>query len=315
MIQPMRGSAVDKLPIQFPKLASVKIDGLRMWVRNGVCLSKTGKPIPNKQVQRMFSHLEGCDGELVIGEPHACFEGDDVYERSRGILMTGKAIPDADIRFYVFDRWDTPILPFQGRIGTLALYEGVPGVSLVAQTSVLSQASLDALLDFSLKEGYEGLMLRDPRSPYKYGIATEREGYLLKLKPFVEAVALILAVEEGMTNTNPQEANELGYAKRSAHKSGKVPTGTFGAFVAKDLKTGAVFNVGTGQGLTHKSREELWSIRDTLPGQYLQYRYQSIGTKNAPRLPIFLKLRDVDDVSDAARPVQSIAIPLNEELG
>ena len=45
------------------------------------------------------------------------------------------------------------------------------------------------------------------------------------------------------------------------------------------------FYVGNGPGLTVAKRDDLWQRREDLPGQYIVYTYQEIGTTNAPRLP------------------------------
>ena len=142
-------------------------------------------------------------------------------------------------------------------------------------------------------------MLRQADAYYKYGQATERQAFLLKLKPFRDAEAEVIGYVEQMENTNMATTDELGYTKRSSSKAGKVGKGTFGAFLVRDLETGAEFSVGNGPGLTQAKRDEFWAKRDELIGQIITYKYQEVGTKEAPRLPQFLRFRDRIDLSEA----------------
>ena len=79
---------------------------------------------------------------------------------------------------------------------------------------------------------------------------------LLKVKRFEDGEAGILAVEEQMHNGNEATTNELGRTQRSSHKENKVPMGTLGALVCKDVETGIQFNIGTG--FTDEVRQQLW---------------------------------------------------------
>jgi DNA ligase-1 len=299
-IRPMKGVAPTAPLKNFPYLASAKIDGIRCIVKDGVALSNTLKPIPNKQVQRMFAHLEGLDGELVVGPPRM-LETDGpggVFERSSGVLMTKKDIPDEDIRFYVFDRWYTPDVPAISRFNSI--YETSKGLYKIHQVIVKDQQELDMYEESCLEAGYEGVMCRQINSPYKYGRTTEREGYLFKLKRFVDAEAVIIGYEEQMMNNNPKKINELGLSKRGSNQSAMTGKDTLGAFLVKDLKTGVQFSVGNGPGLTHAKRDELWSMREDLIGKYITYTYQECGTQIAPRLPQLKGFRDELDIDGLA---------------
>lgn len=294
----MRGVAPKKPLSNFPYLASCKIDGLRALVKDGVVYSKTMKPIPNQHVQRLFSRLHGADGELTVGPAHKCGPDDDVFDRSRGPIMSRDQ--EADFRFHIFDCWDQPTMSAWARARRVTWHYGmgVKHPDLVWSRLVHNQNDLDEVVEECLADGYEGAMLRQVNAPYKYGTSTEKEGFLLKIKPMDEAEAMILGVVEQMENTNEATIDELGYTKRSAAKAGKIGKGTFGAFLVRDLKTGAEFSVGMGPGLTDAKREILWAQRASLPGLYIQYRYQACGTKDAPRLPAFLRFRDAIDISE-----------------
>lgn len=294
----MRGVAPTQPLNRFPYLASPKIDGLRAIVKEGVVYSKSMKPIPQPRVQELFGHLHGVDGELTVGPAYSTDLDDDVFDRSRGVLMRKTPEPDADIRLYVFDRWDLLQMKARDRVFTAGATAFSDGVHLVAHTVVRNQTEVDEYLNHCLAKGFEGAMLRQADAYYKYGQATERQAYLLKLKPFVDSEAEIIGYVEQMENTNVATTDELGYTTRSSSKAGKVGKGTFGAFLVRDLETGAEFSVGNGPGLTQAKRDEFWAKRDELIGQIITYKYQEVGTKEAPRLPQFLRFRDRIDVSE-----------------
>ena len=65
----LAGKAPDTSEIRFPIMVSAKLDGVRCIVINGVAMSRSLKPIPNKYVQSVLSHgFNNLDGELIIGE-------------------------------------------------------------------------------------------------------------------------------------------------------------------------------------------------------------------------------------------------------
>ena len=298
-IKPMRG-VKPTTELNFPFLASPKIDGVRALVKDGVVYSKTMKPLPNENIQKRFGHLHGADGEIVVGSAHKTSPDDDVFARSRGPIM--RKTGDADFHFYIFDWWNMPDTHASLRCDYLLNLEAlsVAPAEKVVHWLVKTQDELDEHLAFCLQQGYEGIMLRSTYGIYKYGQSTEKEGYLIKIKPMATREAVILGVVEQMANTNEATTDELGYTKRSTSKAGLVGKGTFGAFHVRCLESGAEFSVGNGPGLTHELRRQLWEQRDTLVGQYITYSYQEIGTQNAPRLPQFIRFRDATDISEVA---------------
>ena len=65
MIKPMLGINVDLNKLEFPVYASTKLDGVRAIVNNGIVYSRTGKPIPNKEVQKRFSKVSALRDNLT----------------------------------------------------------------------------------------------------------------------------------------------------------------------------------------------------------------------------------------------------------
>ena len=66
-----------------------------------------------------------------------------------------------------------------------------------------------------------------------------------------------------------------------------------GTLLVRDPKTGVKF--GIGGGFAASERLELWEIRETLIGKLAKYKYFPTGSKEAPRFPTFVGLRDARD--------------------
>ena len=111
------------------------------------------------------------------------------------------------------------------------------------------------------------------------------EGYLLKLKRFEDAEAVVIGFEERMHNGNEATVSELGRTKRSSHKANKSGRGDLGALVCRTPE-GIEFNIGTG--FTDSDRQRIWDSRDQFLGRNAKYKFFPVGVKEAPRHPVFL---------------------------
>jgi DNA ligase 1 len=282
--KPMLACEANLSILQFPILASVKLDGVRAVVRDGIVYSRSNKPIPNRYVQEKFSHLERYDGELIWGEPTA----PDCYRQTVSAVMGYEHDTGRDVQFYVFDHIGTPEQQYRHRVANLTENQDM---KILKQVFVESLPALQHLEESVVEQGHEGLILRDPAAPYKFGRSTRREGYLLKLKRFSDDEALVVGYEELMHNENTPVINELGRQARSSHATGKVAGGRLGALQVVST-AGIAFNIGTG--FTASERASLWEHRESLIGKRAKYKYFSVGVKDAPRHPVFLGWREED---------------------
>lgn len=265
------------------------VHNCRAIIQSGVVLSRSLKPIPNQHVQRLFGtrKLDGLDGELIVGAPNdPC-----VYRNTNSGVMSQRGEPE--VRFFVFDYFLAPTLPYTERYKLIKEVAHVK-VEVLQQHLVMDHEALLKLEEKYLNEGYEGLMLRDPKGTYKFGRSTVKEGILLKLKRFTDAEARIVGFEELMKNGNEAKTNALGYTERSSHKDNLIPMNTLGALIVQDMETGVEFNIGSG--FTQSDREEIWTNRTGLVGQIVKYKSFDVGVKDKPRFPIFLGLRDDRDL-------------------
>lgn len=281
--------------IKFPVLVSTKLDGIRATVQGGQLVSRTLKPIPNKNVREMFKDLpEGLDGELVYGAPNA----PDVFRNTTSIVMSDSKPADG-IKYYVFDKYDAN-LGFQRRL--LAYQEAcdnlvAPLSDCVVTVAQIGAANLEKVLvmeECFTSNGYEGLMIRSMDGRYKEGRSTFNDGILLKVKRFVDSEATILSAYEMEHNDNEAQTNELGRTKRSSAKAGMRAAGVLGGFNVRDIETGVEFSVGSGFDAEQKIA--YWNDREALVGKIIKYKYLPVGQKDKPRHPIFLAFRNPIDM-------------------
>lgn len=286
--KPMLAVAVDLGRLVYPLIASPKLDGVRAVVRNGVVLSRTLKPIPNRFVQSLFKDREGYDGELIVGDPTS----KSVYRETVSGVMTEAGEPN--VYFHIFDRTDDPASTYALRLKRMEQRIAVERALLHSYRHIQNYKDLIHYETECLELGFEGLILRDPNGPYKFGRSTVREGWMLKLKRFVDNEYRVVGFEELLHNANEATTNELGRTKRSSHKANKVPLGTLGALILEHPIAGR-FNVGTG--FDTAQRQEIWDNREKYFHRFAKIKYFAIGMKDAPRHPVFLGWRDERDMS------------------
>lgn len=290
--------AVEAKDLKFPLYASVKLDGVRAVIKDGVLLSRSLKPIPNEYVQTMLGHseMDGLDGELTVGPANA----NDLMQRTTSGVMSQEGQPD--FVYWVFDFWNNPTMPFGERFTIMqrALKDGVfagqTRVQLLPQYLIHTQAELESFETYNLEQGYEGTMVRSPMGVYKYGRSTAKEGYLLKRKPWVDAEAVVIGFEEGLHNANEATLDELGHTKRSTHQANMIPKDTLGALLVRG-PDGTEFRVSPGC-MTHPQRKAVWDDRASFMGRLLTYKtFKQTGVKDKPRFNVFKAWRDTRDIS------------------
>lgn len=266
--------------VSWPKIIQPKLDGICCLAVNGVAMSRTMKPIPNKFIQAYFKEhgLHGFHGELMIA-------GDFNDVQSGVMRIEG----EPDFYYVVYDKWDSAekYLHRFDIIASQVLGLNLPRVALIDNQVCNDSEICNILLTEIVKAGYEGAMLRDPDSPYKQGRHTLKSQALMKLKKFFDDEAIIIGFEEKMHNENEKTTDERGYSKRSHKQEGMVPANTLGALVVKwkDVE----FKVGSGYN--DQQRQELWDNRESLIGKLTTFKYQSTSSYGVPRFPIFKCIR------------------------
>ena len=275
---PMLAHRYDKhsAKIKFPCWVQPKLDGVRMLARkeNGVVTmwSRKGKilDIPDKINQQLCNML--ADGQCTDGELYV-----HGWTFQRIIAAVKKKREDTDLlEYHIYDS------PHQ----TLAFEERTPqkgiscttfppycqvwriidkNIKFVQTVDVKDQEEFDVFEGMFVSQGYEGMMVRNQASAYKY---KHRSYDLQKVKRFVDDEFEIIGGKDG-----------------SGRESGLV-----------------VYRCTTSDGLefdvrprgTHEERAEIFKNLNDYIGKYLTVRYQELTDDGRPRFPVGLAVRDYE---------------------
>lgn len=284
----------DTAKISYPCFVSLKLDGIRVVILNGVVYSRSMKPIRSKAVQELFGRpeFEGLDGEVLYGDWNA----ENVFNLTTQTVMATELKPEftkSELTMAVFD--DTTVDgDFYGRYRSVQ--DRVWGHScLVIPLTQIIVANEQELLEFESKAlalGYEGIMVRSIDGPYKQGRSTQKEGTIGKLKRFSDDEAVVIGFEEKMHNTNDAKTNEIGRTQRSQAQEGMVGAETLGALVCECK--GIKFTMGSG--FDEAGRKEVWENKEKFLGKLAKFKHFEVGQKDSYRFPIFQGWRDEDDL-------------------
>lgn len=283
--------------LRYPTAVTTKIDGIRCIKVNGMALSRTFKPIPNKHIRETIEKwVPDCmDLELISGTN---------FQEATGNIMRHEGKPEFTICVidYVSNGLDEPYMKRMIEASSYAANHWSIHTDLPFKWTVLSptlahnKVELDKMEAEAIDKGFEGIMVRDPHGRYKCGRSTFNEQILVKIKRFSDTEAEVLNFEELYHNENTAEKDAFGRTKRSTAQDGLKPAGTLGKLMVKGLEgdyKGVEFSVGSG--FTQAQRDDLWKIRDNLKGQVVKVKYFATGVKDAPRFPIFLGFRHKED--------------------
>jgi DNA ligase 1 len=299
--------------LRYPLLLSEKLDGIRCLIaeiewaranlnfqskhqeyldsaRYAIALSRSGKPIPNRFVQEQLDSpdLIGLDGELLAS---------DKFNETSSAIMSHAGEPAFHYR--VFDLFDRPSDEFEHR--NMALEQkAFPRIhsscAILRVPHVAVHRPKEIIYNYEslLTQGAEGVILRDPKAPYKFGRSTIKQQGMLKIKPLIDFEATVIDVEQGSINTNRVERDELGYARRSTYVANLVPNEILGALTCE--KDGVRFRVGIFKGFTKDELRLMWKQRQFLIGKIAKLQSMDHGVVDKPRHCRFLGFRDTTDL-------------------
>jgi DNA ligase-1 len=286
---------VDLSTLNYPLLASTKLDGIRCIIKEGEILSRSLKQIQCQQLRerlepiRQFSELNQVifDGEIY--SPKLTFQQITHFTMTRD--LGDEELPE-HLRVYCFDMLDGFDRPFELRNdvmeGTIGLYNHI--AYPVEQREVHSAKEVETYFEEVLSQGYEGLILRDPKSFYKFGRGTIKEGIIFKVKPFLDFDGQIIDVIQA-TEVNEdaeKKINELGRSVTSKKKGERHTIDKASAFMVKyegkDLKVVL--------SMTDEEKEEVWKNKETYIGRWISYKGMLVGSKDVPRHPVMIRFRE-----------------------
>ncbi len=286
--KPLLAGKFDPDKAKFPYAATPKIDGIRFLMVEGQAVTRSFKPIRNEHIQQLLSSNlpDGIDGELTSGSTF----------QDCGSIMRIKGEPQVKVWIFDYLNPEFELKPYMERMDQLRNVESfnLPSYEILYPVMVSNQQQIDGLMIKSLKDGYEGLMLRDPNGTYKFGRSSVKENILLKVKDFMDDEAEIISFREKMVNTNEATKDNFGRSKRSSSHEGLIPAGTLGGFILR-RSDGVEFSCGSG--LNDSIREEIWNNQAKYLGKLVKYKYMTTGVKDLPRHPVFIGFRDESDLS------------------
>lgn len=234
-------------------LVSEKYDGARALWDGTELRFRSGNRVHAPAWFTAALPAQALDGELWAGRGR--------FERLMQILRHEPPDDAAwqEVRFMVFELPEAPgsFAERAQQIEQIAARAAVPWLQAVPQQRIASRAELQRRLRATLAGGGEGLMLHRADAPYQTG----RSDVLLKLKPWLDAEARVLA-----------------------HLPGKGQhAGRTGALLV-ELADGRRLRLGSG--LSDKERREPPAI-----GSEVSFRYRSLTASGLPRHAVYLRER------------------------
>jgi len=291
MIRPMLAATIEDEAqleqLRYPVFVQPKLDGRRCLIIKGQAYSRSLKPLPNKttrlELAALFKiFLRNYDGEIIVG--HTLFDTQSAISSHGG---------EPDWIYYVFDSFSTDTTEtYRYRHKTLIFLDH-PRIKEVETREAHSISEILGFEEYYLSLGYEGIIIRDPCSPYKYGRSTLKEGYLLKFKRHKTTEGVITEIHRAWENINDEFSNELGLTARSKHTDGLIPKNEMGSITVSHPTLG---NVNIGTGFSSLLRQLMWKDQRHYIGMTVTFKYRDYGIKDKPREVVFLAFRDKDDL-------------------
>lgn len=312
MQKPMLANRFEDKKATFPCMAQPKLDGVRCmfdgtlaWTRN----LKEHKPHITRMLRERYPNLpEGLvlDGELMLPSPWTFQKTVSVVKKYYPQKVDPAPLPEpvggrdlyykvieedltyvsSDLlQYHVYDCYwshlDMKIkktmvcpVPFHERMKTVAeVVEDFP----VVTTKLENLDEVERLLIHFMKEGYEGLIYRNPDGPYTHG----RSGRdLLKYKKSVDENGDVVDVLDG-------EFQIVGAIEGQGKDRG-TPIWVC-RISATDERTFKARPMGT-----YEWRREAWTNRVSYYGKMLTVKYQELSDEGIPRFPIGVGVRDYE---------------------
>lgn len=308
MLAPNQETNLDE--IQYPILASYKLDGIRCLFIKGEMLSRSLKPIVNKQLREKFADLIKyskihnliLDGEIyspdLTFQEITSFVMTQDFEDKKSIKKHGKVLTIPEhLKFYAFDyvkdnNFDEPFMKRGLGVDSLGVFGNI--VEVVSHTFMPCREDIEAHFKRALDEGHEGLILRKKNGRYKCGRGTIKEGLIYKVKPFVTVDAKIKEVLQGTKVKDGVEktVNELGRSVTSKKKDDREFTDMVADFIVPYENTTVKVSCSR---MPHDQRKEVWANKQSYIGKTIEYKFLRIGLKDKPRSPNWIRFREDKD--------------------
>lgn len=285
-VTPMLAHPYDKHGNKLPNVVSCspKMDGVRCYITKYGAYSRNGKQwVSTKFIEETLKPFFEKNPSVILDGELYCHRYKDDFNKIVSLAKKTKHISDDDwkdieekLEFHIFDMMDEdiPEAPFRKRDQYLDLMFNDDKNSVNGGTvykNVFKVLSIETTKDdfheyFAkfIEGGYEGIMLRDPDSPYE----CKRSYCLQKYKEFQTEEFEIIDIEEGTGN-----------------RSGK-----FGRAILKD---GDIIFEANARGNDEYYRELLLN-KENYIGKMATVRYQNRTPDGKPRFGVVVAIRDYE---------------------
>lgn len=307
---------IDIKVLTYPLFVSTKLDGCRLIAKNGQLVTRSLKPLVNKQLNEKFEPIRKFTEEqnvLLDGEIFApnipfqfivsCFMTEDCYTKQsikkweelckeHNFYATREEVI-SQLKFYCFDSIENEnneaSFLQRSHFAKLCAMRFPEIMFPVEQIFVNNVEEVEKVFNLVLEEGFEGLIIRNPMSPYKYGRTRISENNSYKLKPWkTEDARIIGFVQATKVNEDAEKTTtELGMSRTSKRQEDRhnieKASGFIVDFNGKELTVPIA--------MTDVQKEYIWLHKDEYLNQWIEYRYMTVGMKDLPRIPKFIRMR------------------------
>lgn len=220
--------------MSFPCHVSPKLDGVRCLARikNGTVTltSRGGKEYPVTQNIKndLLSVAEFMEVDDLILDGELYIHGVSLQNIVSAVKSVDNPI-HGDVEFHIFDMpsdepWSERWMKLRDLLSDLDYLMGRCSLQIVGNVLVTSEGEARGYLQQFMNAGYEGLMLRDMDSPYKFN---HRSVGLMKWKEFQDVEAKIISVREdklgeGVLTCELQNGVRVDCKMRGSHEFRKV---------------------------------------------------------------------------------------------
>ncbi len=315
IIKPFLPKDVDEAKLKFTSYgltAMPKIDGSFAFVQNAILYARSLKQHENIYTTKLYSNpdFEGLRGELIAGD-NPVAEG--LCRDTSSALRTIQGQPYTTLWCFDYVTHDTKDLPYEERYTVLTRKVqilndvGYSYIKCIEAHRVFTLEQYHTLRSSFMNAGYEGLVLRDPKSKYKEGRSSAVKPELWRWKPYATAEVVVTRIEEGTTNLNEATTNELGKTTRSSHKENLQPNGLVGTIygtLVNDLLDyygnviavkGTEIKVSPGE-MKAKERKYYFENQHEIVGHIVEFEYMTYGLKDKPRFGTYKRIRSIVDM-------------------
>jgi hypothetical protein len=132
------------------------------------------------------------------------------------------------------------------------------------------------------------LIARDPNGLYLGNRSSLKQRNMIKIVRKIRFECMIEDMEPMERNNNEATIDARGLTVRSSHKENKEILPLMGRFKMRRLSDDVIFWCGTGQGLDHPLKEDIFKNWPRDKGKIVTVESKPYGEKAAPRQPSLL---------------------------